>query len=59
MLTNTGKYCQIHTNADTYRQIPTNTHNTYIITCQYLQIQTSTYHTYKYIPIHPKPVNIA
>ena len=29
MLTNTGQYFQIHTNADIYRQIPTNTYNTY------------------------------
>ena len=46
MLTNTGQYFQIHTNADIYRQIPTNTYNTYY----YLLIQTSTYHTFQYIP---------
>ena len=48
-LTKTGQNSQMHTNTDTYRQIPINTYNTY----HYLIIHTnidSTYHTYQYIP---------
>ena len=50
----TAKYIPIQTHTDKYLPIRI----IHLIINQYLQIQTSTYHTYQYIPIHPIQVNI-
>ena len=56
---NTGQYCQILINADTSRQIPTNTYNTYhyLPIHTMIQIQTSTFQYIPFIQYRSRQIN--